>query len=51
MPREKAFSILHSMAEEGKLEDSLVCSLEKALEGVTTEDIEKIEAEGFRPND
>ena len=51
MPREKAFSILHSMAEEGKLEDVLVCSLEKALEGVTTEDIEKIEAEGFRPND
>ena len=41
MPREKAFAILHDMAnKEGKLEDRLVTWLEEAMEGVDMESID-----------
>ena len=41
MPQEKAFSILHSMADEGKLEGRLVNYLEEALSGISAEEIAK----------
>ena len=31
MPKEKAFAILHTMVEEGRLEDRLVNWLEEAI--------------------
>ncbi len=40
IPKPKAFGILHSMAEEGKLEDRLIVWLEEALRDVSDQDIE-----------
>jgi len=41
MPKEKALSILQSMAQEGKLEGRLVTWLEEALEAVEMEELRK----------
>lgn len=41
MPQDHAFFILHSMAEEGKLEDRLVTYLEEALADISEEELAK----------
>lgn len=41
MPKEKAFSILHAMAEEGKLEERLVSWLAQALEAKDMDELRK----------
>ena len=42
IPRQRAFAILHDMARDGQIEDRLVCWLERALEDITEEDIERM---------
>lgn len=39
MPKEKAFSVLHAMVEEGKMEERLVVWLEESIKDMTTEEI------------
>ena len=41
MPQEKAFAILHSMADEGKLEERLVVYLQQALAEIPEEELAK----------
>lgn len=47
IPRPKAFAILHSMAEEGKLEERLVAWLEEALMNIDDAMIERRVEVGF----
>lgn len=42
IPKDKAFAILYSMVEEGKLEERLVRYLEESLEGVDVQDLKSL---------
>ena len=45
IPRPQAFAILHDMAKDGQLDNSIVTFLEETLENISSEEIDRITAE------